>query len=88
MDSLLRDIRSATRATSDAGRQRPLKPAADAVILDTTDLTIDAAIDAVLGMYRASGGDATRQANEAAEDVRASGCSARSRARKGRRDAL
>jgi cytidylate kinase len=51
MDSLLRDIqerdaRDSARATA------PLKPAADAVILDTTDLTIDAAIGAVLDVYR------------------------------------
>jgi CheY-like chemotaxis protein len=43
MDSLLRDIqerdaRDSARATA------PLKPAADAVILDTTALTIDAAL--------------------------------------------
>ena len=42
MDSLLRDIRE--RDARDAGRAAaPLKPAADAVLLDTTDLTIDAA---------------------------------------------
>ncbi len=51
MDSLLRDIqerdaRDSARATA------PLKPAADAAILDTTDLTIDAAIGAVLDVYR------------------------------------
>src|SRR6185295_13076562 len=43
MDSLLRDIRE--RDARDSARATaPLKPAADAVILDTTDLTIDAAI--------------------------------------------
>jgi cytidylate kinase len=41
-----RDARDSARATA------PLKPAADAVILDTTDLTIDAAIGAVLDLYR------------------------------------
>jgi CMP/dCMP kinase len=51
MDSLLRDIRE--RDARDSARATaPLKPAADAVILDTTDLTIDAAIDAVLALYR------------------------------------
>ncbi len=52
MESLLRDIRE--RDARDAGRAAaPLKPAADAVILDTTDMTIAAAIDSVLGLYRA-----------------------------------
>ncbi len=52
LDSLLRDIRE--RDARDAGREAaPLRPAADAVILDTTDMTIAAAIDTVLGMYRA-----------------------------------
>jgi cytidylate kinase len=52
MDSLLRDIRE--RDARDSARATaPLKPAADAVILDTTDLTIDAAIGAVLDLYRA-----------------------------------
>ena len=51
MESLLRDIRE--RDARDAGRAAaPLKPAADAVILDTTDLTIEAAIGRVLGLYR------------------------------------
>ena len=51
MDSLLRDIRE--RDARDSARATaPLKPAADAVILDTTDLTIDAAIGAVLDLYR------------------------------------
>ena len=53
LESLLRDIRE--RDARDAGRAAaPLKPAADAVILDTTDLTIKAAIDRVLGFYRAA----------------------------------
>jgi cytidylate kinase len=52
LDSLLRDIRE--RDARDAGRAAaPLEPAADAVILDTTDMTIAAAIDRVLGQYRA-----------------------------------
>jgi len=52
LESLLRDIRE--RDARDAGRAAaPLKPAADAVILDTTDLTIDAAIGRVLARYRA-----------------------------------
>ena len=51
MDSLLRDIRE--RDARDSARATaPLRPAADAVILDTTDLTIDAAIGAVLDLYR------------------------------------
>jgi cytidylate kinase len=51
MESLLRDIRE--RDARDSARAiAPLKPAADAVILDTTDLSIDAAIGAVLDLYR------------------------------------
>jgi cytidylate kinase len=51
MESLLRDIRE--RDARDAGRAAaPLVPASDAVILDTTDLTIEAAIGRVLGLYR------------------------------------
>jgi cytidylate kinase len=51
MESLLRDIRE--RDARDAGRAAaPLVPAPDAVILDTTDLTIEAAIGRVLGLYR------------------------------------
>jgi cytidylate kinase len=51
MESLLRDIRE--RDARDSARAvAPLRPAADAVILDTTDLTIDAAIGAVLDRYR------------------------------------
>ena len=47
IDSLLRDIRE--RDARDAGRAAaPLKPAADAVILDTTELTIDDAVAFVL----------------------------------------
>ena len=54
MESLVRDIRE--RDTRDAGRAAaPLKPADGAVVLDTTHLTIEAAIDRVLGLYRALG---------------------------------
>ena len=53
MDSLLRDIRE--RDARDAGRAvAPLEPASDAVLLDTTNLTIDAAVDRVLELYRAT----------------------------------
>jgi len=51
MDSLLRDIRE--RDARDAGRAAaPLIAARDAVILDTTNLTIEAAVGRVLGLYR------------------------------------
>jgi cytidylate kinase len=53
MDSLLRDIRE--RDARDAGRAvAPLEPASDAVLLDTTNLTIDEAVDRVLELYRAA----------------------------------
>jgi CMP/dCMP kinase len=53
MESLLRDIRE--RDARDAGRAAaPLKPAAGAVILDTTDLTIETAVGRVLALYRAA----------------------------------
>jgi cytidylate kinase len=52
IDGLLRDIRE--RDARDAGRAAaPLKPAEDALILDTTDMAIEAAIEFVLGHYRA-----------------------------------
>ena len=52
IESLLRDIRE--RDARDAGRTAaPLEPAADAALLDTTDMTIDAAIGFVLARYRA-----------------------------------
>jgi len=52
LHALSRDLEQ--RDARDAGRAAaPLKPAADAVILDTTDMTIAAAIDSVLGLYRA-----------------------------------
>ena len=51
LDGLLRDIRE--RDARDSNRTAaPLKVAADAVVLDTTDLTIDAAIDFVVRQYR------------------------------------
>ena len=51
IQGLLRDIRE--RDARDAGRAAaPLRPADDAVILDTTGLTIDAAIAADLDLYR------------------------------------
>jgi len=53
IDSLLRDILE--RDARDAERAvAPLKPAADAVLLDTTRMTIDAAVDFVLERYRAA----------------------------------
>jgi 3-phosphoshikimate 1-carboxyvinyltransferase len=53
IDSLLRDLRE--RDARDAGRTAaPLVAAADAVILDTTQLTVDAAVDFVLDRYRAA----------------------------------
>ncbi len=52
LESLLRDIRE--RDARDASRAAaPLRPAADAVILDTTNMTIDAAIGFVLEQYKA-----------------------------------
>jgi len=52
IESLLREIRE--RDARDAGRAAaPLKPAADAVILDTTQMTIDAAVGFVVEQYRA-----------------------------------
>ena len=51
MDSLLREIRE--RDERDAKRSAaPLKPAADAHVLDTTGLSIDEAVDFVLQKYR------------------------------------
>jgi cytidylate kinase len=55
MESLLRDIRD--RDTRDAERaEAPLRPAADAVTLDTTRLSIAEATDAVLSLYQARPG--------------------------------
>jgi cytidylate kinase len=51
IESLLRDIRE--RDARDTGRAvAPLAAAADAVILDTTGMTIDAAIAFVLELWR------------------------------------
>jgi len=53
MDGLLRDIRE--RDARDAGRTAaPLVPAPDAVLLDTTELSIDAAVAFVLAKYEAA----------------------------------
>jgi cytidylate kinase len=46
-DILDRDARDAGRAAA------PLKPADDAAILDTTQMTIDAAVNFVLDLFRA-----------------------------------
>jgi cytidylate kinase len=52
MDSLLRDIRE--RDARDAGRAAaPLRPADDAVLLDTTELTIDEVVARVLSLWAA-----------------------------------
>jgi cytidylate kinase len=52
LDSLLRDIRE--RDVRDSSRAAaPLRPAADAVVLDTTGLSIDASVAFVLERYRA-----------------------------------
>ena len=52
IESLLRDIRE--RDARDSGRAAaPLRAAADAMVLDTTHMTIDAAIARVLERYRA-----------------------------------
>ena len=56
IDSLLRDIRE--RDARDAERVvAPLAPAADAVTLDTTGMTIAAAVRFVLDRYHAMGSD-------------------------------
>jgi len=61
MESLLRDIRE--RDARDAGRvAAPLKPAADAAILDTTNMTIEAAVAFVLERYRAAAATGKDQA--------------------------
>lgn len=59
IESLLRDIRE--RDARDAGRAAaPLKPAADALVLDTTGMTIGDAVQFVLGRFRASAAAAGR----------------------------
>ena len=56
IDGLLRDIRE--RDARDAERVvAPLAPAADAVVLDTTGMTIAAAVRFVLDRYQATGPD-------------------------------
>jgi cytidylate kinase len=60
MESLLREILE--RDARDTGRAAaPLKPAADAVLLDTTNLTIDEAIGRVLVLYRDVNGETPGQ---------------------------
>lgn len=52
MEDLLRDLRE--RDARDSSRAAaPLKPAADALLLDTSALTIDQAVDQVVRWYRA-----------------------------------
>lgn len=52
LDGLLREIRD--RDARDAGRSAaPLKAAADALVLDTTGMSIEAAVDFVLAQFRA-----------------------------------
>jgi len=61
LQSLLRDIRE--RDARDAGRvAAPLRPADDAAILDTTNMTIDAAIGFVLERFRAKMAEGRDQA--------------------------
>ena len=53
LDDLLRDIQE--RDSRDSARvTAPLKPAADALILDTTNMTVAASVDFVLQRYRAT----------------------------------
>ena len=54
IQSLLRDIQDRDRR--DAARANaPLRPAADAEVLDTTNMTIEAAVAALLARIRAAG---------------------------------
>ncbi|HSQ81852.1 MAG TPA: (d)CMP kinase [Casimicrobiaceae bacterium] len=56
MDDLLRDIRE--RDARDSTRAAaPLVPAADAVVLDSTDLSVTAVTDAVLALFRRQCGE-------------------------------
>ena len=56
LESLLRDIRE--RDARDSSRAAaPLKPAADAIILDTTGLSIEAGVAFVLARYRELGSE-------------------------------
>ena len=60
IEGLLRDIQE--RDERDAGRaEAPLKPAADATILDTTQMTVDNAISLVLQKFRAAMAKTTSQ---------------------------
>jgi cytidylate kinase len=62
IDSLLRDIRE--RDARDAGRAAaPLKPAPDATVLDTTQLSIDDAIERVLARVRTAMAETTPRGN-------------------------
>jgi cytidylate kinase len=57
IDSLLRDIRE--RDARDMGRAvAPLRPAGDAIVLDTTGISIEASIAFVLERYRRISGEA------------------------------
>lgn len=58
MPAILADVLTDIRARDERDRGRavaPLKPAQDAVIIDTTDLTIDAVCDRILGHVQDSG---------------------------------
>jgi cytidylate kinase len=60
IESLLRDIRE--RDARDSGRAvAPLRAAVDALVLDTTHMTIDAAVAQVLERYRALAAGRTRE---------------------------
>ena len=60
MESLLRDIRE--RDERDTGRAAaPLKPASDAIVLDTTQMSVDDAIVLVLDKVRAAMAKTTRR---------------------------
>jgi cytidylate kinase len=51
IDNLLRDLRE--RDERDSNRAvAPLRPAADAILLDTSSLSIDQAVDQVVAWYR------------------------------------
>lgn len=52
LDSLLREIRERDRRDSER-TVAPLKPAADAVVVDTSGLPLDAVFDRVMGLARA-----------------------------------
>lgn len=51
IDDLLKDLRE--RDARDTQRTvAPLKPAADAMLLDTSEMSVDAAVDSVIGWYQ------------------------------------